>query len=163
VLILLAMLPLVLAQQWLTRGRRYTTVTGQFQNRRHDLRHWRLPAFAFVLMVVLIVMGVPLAFALLGSFMKLYGFFDIADPWTLDNWKTVLTDDAFLSSLRNTLVLAVGTAVAAILVHSLIAYIAVRTRYVARGRSTSSRGCRSPFPASFSAWPCCGSSSASSS
>jgi iron(III) transport system permease protein len=132
VLILLAMLPLVLAQQWLTRGRRYTTVTGQFQNRPHDLRHWRLPAFAFVLMVVLMVMGVPLAFALLGSFMKLFGFFDIAEPWTLDNWKTVLMDDAFLSSLRNTLVLAVGTAVTAILVHSLIAYIAVRTRYVAR-------------------------------
>src|SRR2546426_10578256 len=38
VLILAAMLPLVLAQQRLTRGRRYTTVTGQFQNRPHDLR-----------------------------------------------------------------------------------------------------------------------------
>ena len=37
VLILAAMLPLVLAQQWLTRGRRYTTVTGQFQNRPHAL------------------------------------------------------------------------------------------------------------------------------
>jgi iron(III) transport system permease protein len=133
VLILAAMLPLVLAQQRLTRGRRYTTVTGQFQNRPHDLRHWRVLAFGFVLSVVLIVMGVPLAFALLGSFMKLFGFFDIAEPWTLDNWRTVLTDDAFLGSLRNTLVLAIGTAVAAILVHSLIAYIAVRTRYVARG------------------------------
>src|SRR2546426_3227943 len=132
VLILAAMLPLVLAQQRLTRGRRYTTVTGQFQNRPHDLRHWRVLAFSFVLSVVLIVMGVPLLFALLGSFMKLFGFFDIAEPWTLDNWRTVLTDDAFLGSLRNTLVLAVGTAVAAILVHSLIAYIAVRTRYVAR-------------------------------
>jgi iron(III) transport system permease protein len=133
VLILAAMLPLVLAQQRLTRGRRYATVTGQFQNRPHDLRHWRVLAFGFVLSVVLIVMGVPLAFALLGSFMKLFGFFDIAEPWTLDNWRTVLTDDAFLGSLRNTLVLAIGTAVAAILVHSLIAYIAVRTRYVARG------------------------------
>jgi iron(III) transport system permease protein len=72
------------------------------------------------------------AFALLGTFMKLFGFFHIADPWTLDNWKTVLADDLFLRSLRNTLVLAVGTAVAALLVHSLIAYVIVRTRYAAR-------------------------------
>ena len=33
VVTLAAMLPLVLAQQWLTRGRRFTTITGQFQNR----------------------------------------------------------------------------------------------------------------------------------
>jgi iron(III) transport system permease protein len=72
------------------------------------------------------------AFALLGTFMKLFGFFHIPDPWTLNNWKTVLTDDLFLRSLRNTLVLAVGTAVAAVLVHALIAYIVVRTRYAGR-------------------------------
>ena len=44
----------------------------------------------------------------------------------------MLTDDLFLRSLRNTLVLAIGTAVAAVLVHSVIAYIAVRTRYAGR-------------------------------
>ena len=37
VVTLAAMLPLVLAQQWLTRGRRFTTITGQFQNRPHAL------------------------------------------------------------------------------------------------------------------------------
>jgi iron(III) transport system permease protein len=37
-----------------------------------------------------------------------------------------------VSSLGNTLVLAVGTAAAAVLLHSLIAYIAVRTRYAGR-------------------------------
>ncbi len=132
VLILAAMLPLVLAQQWATRGRHYTTVTGQFRSQRHDLGRWRWLACAFVLTLVLIVMGVPMVFALLGTFMKLYGFFDIADPWTLGNWKTVLTDDLFLRSLWNTLVLAVGTAVVAVAVHSLIAYIAVRTRYAGR-------------------------------
>jgi len=71
-------------------------------------------------------------FALLGTFMRLFGFFNIADPWTLDNWKTVLGDDQFLGSLRNTLVLAVGTAAVTVVVHSLIAYIAVRTRYAGR-------------------------------
>jgi len=132
VVTLAAMLPLVLAQQWLTRGRRFTTITGQFQNRPHTLGRWRGPALALVLVLLVIVLGVPLAIALLGTFMKLFGFFDIPQPWTLDNWTTVLTDELFLRSLGNTLLLATGTAVAAILVHSLIAYIAVRTRYAGR-------------------------------
>jgi iron(III) transport system permease protein len=132
VLVLAAMLPLVLMQQGLTRGRRYTTLTGQFQNQPHQLGRWRGPALGLVLALVLIVLGVPVLFALLGTFMKLFGFFNIADPWTLTNWKTVLIDELFLRSLHNTLVLAVGTAVATIFVHSLIAYIAVRTRYAGR-------------------------------
>ena len=132
VVTLAAMLPLVLAQQWLTRGRRYATITGQFQNRPHTLGRWRWPVFALVALILVIVLGVPLAFAVLGSFMKLFGFFDIPRPWTIDNWTTVLTDELFLRSLGNTLTLAVGTAVAAVLVHSLIAYIAVRTRYAGR-------------------------------
>src|SRR5437879_3677662 len=132
VVTLAAMLPLVLAQQWLTRGRRYTTLTGQFQNQPHRLGRWRAPALALVLALVSIVLGVPVVFALLGTFMKLFGFFHIADPWTLNNWKTVFTDELFLRSLHNTVVLAVGTAVAAAVVHSLIAYIAVRTRYAGR-------------------------------
>ena len=28
----------------------------------------------------------------MGTFMKLFGFFHIADPWTLDNWRTTLSD-----------------------------------------------------------------------
>ena len=132
VLILAAMLPLVVLQQRVTRGRRFTTVTGQFQNQPHRLRRWRLPALAFVLLLVAIVLGIPVAFALLGTFMKLFGFFHIADPWTMKNWGTVLTDELFLKSLGNTLVLASATAVAAVVLHSLIAYIAVRTRYAGR-------------------------------
>jgi iron(III) transport system permease protein len=132
VLVLASMLPLILAQQWVTRGRRYATVTGQFQGKPHALGAWRWPALAFALVLVGIVLGVPVVFALLGTFMKLFGFFNVPEPWTLDNWKTVLTDDLFASSLRNTIVLAVGTAVAAVLLHSLIAYIAVRTRYAGR-------------------------------
>src|SRR5262249_56952072 len=113
VLVLIAMLPLILAQQWLTRGRRYTTITGQFQSRRHRLGRWRWPAFALAVALTLVVLGVPLVFAVLGTFMKLFGFFNIPDPWTLKNWKSVLADDLFLRSLWNTVVLATGTAVAA--------------------------------------------------
>ena len=105
VVVLVAMLPLVFLQQWVTRRRRYTTVTGQFRNQPHGLGRWRWPAIGLLSVLTLIVLGVPVAFALLGTFMKLFGFFHIPDPWTLNNWKTVLTDDLFLRSLRNTLVL----------------------------------------------------------
>jgi iron(III) transport system permease protein len=132
VLVLAAMLPLILAQQWLTRGRLYITVTGQFQGKPHALGAWRWPALAFALALVGIVLGMPIVIALLGTFMKLFGFFNVPEPWTLDNWRTVLTDDLFASSLRNTVILAVGTALAAVFLHSLIAYIAVRTRYAGR-------------------------------
>src|SRR5262249_5432847 len=98
----------------------------------HRLGRWRWPALALLLAVVLVVLGAPVIFALLGTFMKLFGFFHIADAWTLDNWKHVLTDELFLGSPRNTLVLAVCTAAAAVLVHSLVAYVIVRTRYPAR-------------------------------
>jgi iron(III) transport system permease protein len=132
VVVMAAMLPLVFTQQWLTGGRRYTTVTAQFQRRRYALGRWRWPLFALMLGALLIVLAVPMVFALLGTFMKLFGFFEIPDPWTLRNWRNVLTDELFLHSLRNTVVLASGTAVAAVLLHSLIAYIVVRTRYGAR-------------------------------
>jgi iron(III) transport system permease protein len=132
VLVLAAMLPLILAQQWLTRGRRYTTVTGQFQNKPHALGAWRWPALGVAAAVVSVVLGAPVVFALLGTFMKLFGFFHVPEPWTLDNWRTVLGDELFARSLRNTVVLAVGTAVTAVFLHSLIAYIAVRTRYAGR-------------------------------
>ena len=132
VLILLAMLPLVLAQQCLTRGRRYTTVTGQFQHRVHALGRWRLPATLLAGALVVVVLGIPVTFAVLGTFMKLFGFFNVPEPWTLANWQNVLGDDLFLRSLRNTVVLSLGTAAAAIVVHSLIAYIVVRTPYGGR-------------------------------
>jgi len=132
VVILVAMLPLVFAQQWLTQGRRFTTVTGQFQHRVQPLGRWRVPVLIFFSVLLLTVLGVPVLFACLGTFMKLFGFFHIADPWTLANWSTVLADETFLRSLHNTLVLAAGTAVATIVVHSLIAYVVVRTRYAGR-------------------------------
>jgi iron(III) transport system permease protein len=131
-LILLAAVPLVVVQQLVTRGRRYTTLTGQFQNQPQRLGWLRWPAFAVMLGLVMVVLGVPLVFAVLGSFMKLFGFFEIAQPWTLANWQRVLSDPIFLSSLKNTLVLATSTALAAVLLHSLIAYIVVRTRYAGR-------------------------------
>ena len=45
---------------------------------------------------------------LLASFMRLFGFFSIAEPLTLKQWGRVLSDPAFLLSLRNSVVLALS-------------------------------------------------------
>jgi iron(III) transport system permease protein len=70
---------------------------------------------------------------MLGTFMKLFGFFNLPQPWTTEHWGRVLLDPIFVTSLRNTLVMSLGTALVAVALFSLIAYVAVRSRYPARG------------------------------
>jgi iron(III) transport system permease protein len=71
-------------------------------------------------------------FLVAASFMKLFGFFNIAAPWTTAHWGSVLNDDFFMQSLTNTLILAAGTAIGAIVLCSLAAYFTVRSRYLGR-------------------------------
>jgi len=73
-----------------------------------------------------------MVFSVMGTFMKLFGFF-IQDPWTLKQWETALKDRLLARAVGNTITLAVSTAIVAVLLHSLIAYVIVRTRYFARG------------------------------
>jgi iron(III) transport system permease protein len=68
----------------------------------------------------------------MGTFMKFFGFFT-ASPWTVEHWKTAFADTALLSALKNTLLLGFGTAIGAVFVHSLIAYVVARTTFRARG------------------------------
>jgi iron(III) transport system permease protein len=133
VFVLVVMFPLVLVQLRTTRRRRYTTVTGQFQNALTRLGRARWPLFGAMCLVLATIVGVPVTFALMGTFMKVFGFWNIPEPWTLNNWSIAFHDPAFLSSLQNTLVLAVGTAVLAVVLYSVIAYIAVRSRFRLRG------------------------------
>jgi iron(III) transport system permease protein len=51
----------------------------------------------------------------------------------LDHWLDVLTNEVFLRSLGNSLILGFGTAAAAIVLFSIVAYIIVKTNYAARG------------------------------
>ena len=97
------------------------------------LGRWRYPIFALLALFVFCITVLPVSFVVLSSFMKLFGFFNLAEPWTLANWETMLHDDFFIRSLMNTAILAAGTAVGSILFCSLIAYFTVRSRYRAKG------------------------------
>ncbi len=132
-LILLVMLPAILLQQRISRGRGYTTVTGRFRAQAFPLGRWRWPAFGMVMAMAVVFTILPLCLLVLGSFMRLFGFFNLADPYTTRHWQTVLGDPNFLRSLENSLIIGFGTALVVVVLCSLIAYIVVKTRYAARG------------------------------
>lgn len=131
----LAVLLLLLCFQRFVVGRKeFTTVTGRgFNLRRTALGRWKNFVFVLVVLLALIVTVVPTIFLVLGTFMKLFGFFDISDPWTLNNWRQVLQDPVILRSLWNTLVVALGSAMVGVFLYSLIAYVIVKTSFTFRG------------------------------
>jgi len=127
------LLLMVALQRRYIANRNYETITGRgFSIRPTPLGRWRYPLFALVLFFALIVTLVPTALLLTGTFMKLFGFFNIAEPWTLDNWRATLNDPVLLRSLWNTLAIGLGSGLVGVLFFSFIAYVIVKTRYAGR-------------------------------
>jgi iron(III) transport system permease protein len=122
----------ILGQRLFLARRQYTTITGQFQAHKIRLGRMRWVAFGVLGLLGMLIIVVPLVFSLMGTFMKLFGFF-LPDPWTLEQWRTALNDRLLVRSMWNTILLAVSTAAGAVVIHSLIAYTCVRTRFFGRG------------------------------
>lgn len=117
-------------QRWLTTRRSFTTVTGRMKPALIDLGRWRWPMFALVALIVALLVVVPIFSVVAGSFMTRFGFFAIAQPWTIANWQRTLGSTAFLRSLGNTLVIAGSAAVAGPLLFALVGYVVVRAKGV---------------------------------
>jgi iron(III) transport system permease protein len=127
------LLLMVALQRHYIAGRNYETITGRgFSIRPTQLGRWRYPAFFLVLTFALIVTILPTFLLLIGTFMRLFGFFSIADPWTLDNWRATLNDPVLLRSLWNTIAIGLGAGIIGVLFYALIAYMIVKTNYVGR-------------------------------
>jgi iron(III) transport system permease protein len=127
--ILLFVFPLLLFQRRVAVGRSYATVTSKFKPRSVRLGRARWPVFCVVLAVAVVVSVLPMLSVTLGTFMKLFGYLFIRDPWTLGHWQQILADPIFLGSLRNTLFLAGSAALLSAAVLTVTAYILVRTRF----------------------------------
>jgi iron(III) transport system permease protein len=128
------LLLMVALQRSYISNRSYATVTGRgFSIRRTYLGKWRTPAFLLVLLFALVVTVLPTILLVAGTFMKLFGFFNIPDPWTLDNWRATASDPVLLRSMWNTLAIGLGSGLVGIFFYSFIAYVIVKTRYRGRG------------------------------
>ena len=130
---LFILLVLVVLQRWFIGKRTYTTVSGRFSGRTMALGKWKTPVFVLVLSIVLIITVVPMAFLFMGTFMTLFGFFDIPDPWTTGHWTTVLQDPIFFRSFYNTLKVALGAVLLSVVVYPVVAYIIVKSRFAGKG------------------------------
>lgn len=130
---LIILLALVALQRLYLGKRSFVTVTGKsFTTRPLSLGRWKYPVFALVLLIALSITLIPTVFLFFGTFMKLFGFFNIANPFTFDNWRAVFSDPILLRSLKNTLVLGFWTAAIGVAASSLVAYVIVKSRFKAR-------------------------------
>jgi iron(III) transport system permease protein len=132
---LLLLLVMVALQRWYLGQRHYRTVTGRgFSTNPTSLGRWRWPIFAIVVLIALSVTLLPVAVLLMGTFMRAFGYFDIPNPWTMENWQRVLADPSLIRSLWNTIFVGLGTAVTGAVFYSLIAYVVVRRHF--KGKAT---------------------------
>jgi iron(III) transport system permease protein len=119
-------------QKYLRGKRKFTVVTGQgYSTSRIQLGTWKYVALGGCILYFVVMMLLPLAFLVIGSFMRRYGFFHINSPFTLAHWQNMLWDPIFLVSLKNSLIIASLTAAAGIVLYSLVAYLIVSKRSVA--------------------------------
>jgi iron(III) transport system permease protein len=130
--ILLVLVPFVLFQQWLVGRRNYTTVSGKYTNRLYDLGALRWPLFGLFIGLLATIIVLPTIFMLVATFMKVFGVFELPEPWTIGNWQRVLGDRTLSRALGNTVVIALGSTVFAVVLFTVIAYVSVRTRFFGR-------------------------------
>lgn len=115
------------------RGRRFTTITGQgFSTERIRLGRWRWFAAGLCGLYLFFSFGLSLFFLILGSFMRRFGFFDLDHPFTLEHWVQLFEDPILTSSLMNSLLLGTASALLAVFLFSLVAYVIVRSQLMGR-------------------------------
>jgi iron(III) transport system permease protein len=100
--------------------------------RSFPLGPWRWVTCAFCLLFILVMIILPLATLVMGTFMEFFGNFDTERVWTVRHWTAVFADPVFLRSLRNTLILGLGAAIVGTLLYALISYLIARTRVPGR-------------------------------
>jgi len=124
---------LALFYQRYTSTRAFATVSGRGVSfRLMDIGRVRYAISALLIIFVVISVYLPLAVLIVGSLMKLFGFFTIKDPFSTRHWSLVLGDPVFLSAVRNSIALGVGTAGIGLFCYCLVGYALVRTKIAGR-------------------------------
>ena len=130
---LVVLLVIAIIYQRLTENVGHATILGRDANfRQLSVGRFRWVIAAALFLVVAVSLFFPLFMLVCGSFMKLFGFFNIAAPFTTEHWRTVLGDPIFLSSLTNTLILSTGAGLGGALIYATLAYLLVRSQLPGR-------------------------------
>jgi iron(III) transport system permease protein len=126
---------------WLYRrstreGKRFQTVTGKaFRPRQFDLGPWRWAGLAFLLIYFVGVVLLPFLVMLWASFLPFFA----APTWKslellgFENYRYLLTFRPFWDAMQNSIVLALLSASAGMLLTSIIAWVVYKSRLPASG------------------------------
>jgi iron(III) transport system permease protein len=117
------------------RGRRFQTVTGRgFRPAPVRLRRWRWPIAGLVGAYLLVAVVLPLLLLVYVSTQPFYSApsLDRLSRATFSNYADVLGDEASVRAAQNSVVLALGSATAVVLLGAVAAWLVVRTSV--RGR-----------------------------
>jgi iron(III) transport system permease protein len=132
VLLLLLTFSLVALQWRVLRGRSYATVSGRgYRARPLDLGRWRYVPFAVIIGFFLVFGALPFAVLLMNSFMEISGFLSW-QLFTTKHWSDALGRTAVLTSIKDTLVVAVASATLGVVASALVAYVVTRTSWAGR-------------------------------
>jgi iron(III) transport system permease protein len=128
-LFLAILLLLALAyQSYVTRIAGRATITGKGARLQPRTRNgWAYVASAALFLYVCVSIGLPLVVLILGSLNRLFGFFFIANPWTIDHWRQVFVDPAFFNAVMRSIVIGLTAGVGGTLLYALTAWALVRT------------------------------------
>jgi iron(III) transport system permease protein len=115
---------------------RFSTVTGKgFRPRRMRIGGWRYVTATVFVAYLLVIVVLPFLVLVWCSLQKFYSAPSLAalEHLTFDAYRAVVSYPDIGSIVRNTAVLALGTAVIVMLMTSVLAWIVVRTRWPGRG------------------------------
>jgi iron(III) transport system permease protein len=126
---------LLASYNWtIRRAERFVTISGRgYRVRRIMLGRWRWPALAFVLGFVLVASVLPSAVLVWTSLFKFLPFsLDSLSQASLDGYRRLFENPRFFVAVKNTFIVAVGSAFIATAIGAALAWILVRTRLTGR-------------------------------
>jgi iron(III) transport system permease protein len=119
---------LVVCYRFLLRwARMAATVTGKggrFLARARTPLSWAVSALLFAAIAATVLL--PFAMVAMSSFSRLFGFFNLAQPWTTAHWSGVLESPSFASAVRQSLLIGTVVATAGTLLYLALAWFMAR-------------------------------------
>lgn len=135
-MIIPVMVALAIGQRVFVSRRDFVTVGARgFNDAPMSLgpvRRWLVGGVAWL--YVLVIIGMPAAALIVGSFMRRFGFFQIDQPFTTQNWVDLFNDNLFFPAVLNSLKIGLGATVLGTIIYFAVAYVIVRSNL--RGRAT---------------------------
>jgi iron(III) transport system permease protein len=129
------MVLLAVGQRIAIKRRSYITVSAHtFKDEPLRLgRRKRWVVGSVGLLYVAVMVWLPLAAIVTGSFMRRFGFFNIENPFTSEHWTELLSNDMFGSAVTNSLILGLVATVFGVLIYFFIGFAIVRSKLPTRG------------------------------